>query len=259
MAFSLIYRLTIYPDIRNVFMLLAELMETFFSSYYYSLPYPSLVNKSKKQDSVFNFHTFMRSNRQSSEKESMINENKIREICASNRERGFKMLMDSFQVPIYNYIRRLVVSHEDAEDIIQNVYTRFFKRISEKGYEDIESPEAFLINIAKFECRTYFSDRKKDDKVSSFSDYTEEDMVAIEREMSKPQQRLEDVISNKIVAKQIFDDIMKTDELTGQIFYLHFACDMKLEDVAKALDVKLSTVKNKLYRTIEKQKKKFKL
>ncbi|KAB6198707.1 RNA polymerase subunit sigma-70, partial [Bacteroides xylanisolvens] len=27
----------------------------------------------------------------------MINENKIREACASNRERGFKMLMDSFQ------------------------------------------------------------------------------------------------------------------------------------------------------------------
>ena len=43
----------------------------------------------------------------------MINENKIREACASNRERGFKMLMDSFQVPIYNYIRRLVVSHEE--------------------------------------------------------------------------------------------------------------------------------------------------
>lgn len=160
-------------------------------------------------------------------------------------------------------VSRFVVSkcgnREDAEDIIQNVYTRFFKRISEKGHEDIESPEAFLINIAKFECRTYFSGRKKDDKVSSFSDYSEEEMVAIEREMSKPQQRLEDVISNKIVAKQIFDDIMKTDELTGQIFYLHFACDMKLEDVAKALDVKLSTVKNKLYRTIERQKKKFKL
>ena len=84
-------------------------------------------------------------------------------------------------------------------------------------------------------------------------------MVAIESEMSKPQPRLEDVISNKIVAKQIFDDIIKTDELTGKIFYLHFACDMKLEDVAKTLDINLSTVKNKLYRTIERQKKKFKL
>ena len=54
----------------------------------------------------------------------MINENKIREACASNRERGFKMLMDSFQVPIYNYIRRLVVSHEDAEDVLQEVFIR---------------------------------------------------------------------------------------------------------------------------------------
>ena len=51
----------------------------------------------------------------------MINENKIREACASNRERGFKMLMDSFQVPIYNYIRRLVVSHEDAEDVQRGI------------------------------------------------------------------------------------------------------------------------------------------
>jgi len=56
----------------------------------------------------------------------MINENKIREACASNRERGFKMLMDSFQVPIYNYIRRLVVSHEDAEDVLQEVFIRVF-------------------------------------------------------------------------------------------------------------------------------------
>ena len=54
----------------------------------------------------------------------MINENKIREACASNRERGFKMLMDSFQVPIYTYIRRLVVSHEDAEDVLQEVFIR---------------------------------------------------------------------------------------------------------------------------------------
>ena len=32
------------------------------------------------------------------------------------------MLMNSFQVPIYNYIRRLVVSHEDAEDVLQEVF-----------------------------------------------------------------------------------------------------------------------------------------
>ena len=56
----------------------------------------------------------------------------------------------------FSAVSRYVASHasrfQDAEDIIQNVYTRFYKRISDKGYEDIESAEAFLINIAKFEC-----------------------------------------------------------------------------------------------------------
>ena len=49
----------------------------------------------------------------------MINEDKIREVWASNPERGFKLLIDFFQQPIYWHIRRLVVSHEDAEDILQ--------------------------------------------------------------------------------------------------------------------------------------------
>ena len=47
----------------------------------------------------------------------MINEDKIRKACSSDRERGFRLLVDSFQEPIYNYIRRMVVSHEDAEDV----------------------------------------------------------------------------------------------------------------------------------------------
>lgn len=159
-------------------------------------------------------------------------------------------------------VTRFIVSKcsnfEDAEDMVQSVYTRFYQRISQKGYEDIESPEAFLINIAKFECKTYFSVKKKNEKISSFADYSEEEMVNIEAEMSKPQKSLEDITCNKLMAKKIFDDIVNTDEMTGQIFYLHFVCDMKLEEVASTLDINISTVKNKLYRTIERLRKKYK-
>ena len=52
----------------------------------------------------------------------MINENKIRQIYKSNREQGFQLLMECFQEPIYYYIRRLVVLHEDAEDVLQEVF-----------------------------------------------------------------------------------------------------------------------------------------
>ena len=161
----------------------------------------------------------------------------------------------------FRSVSRFVVSKcgsvQDSEDIVQNIYTRFYQRIAKKGYDDIENAEAFVINIAKFECRNYFGSVKKHSVSTSFSEYTEEQMVEIEKEMSKEQKNLEDVLCNEILAKQIFDDIANDDPVIGRIFYLHFVCDMKLDDVARELDLTLSSVKNKLYRTIERQKKKF--
>lgn len=176
--------------------------------------------------------------------------------------------IDSYFNDVYSAtfkaVSRYVASHasrfQDSEDIIQNVYTRFYKRISEKGFGDIESPEAFVINIAKFECRTFLSSFiKRREKVRNLSDFSEEESAALDAELSRNVPLLEDVMNNKILAKQIFDDIIKNDETVGKIFYLHFVCDMKLEEVAKRLDLNLSTVKTKLYRTIERQKKKFDL
>ncbi len=169
---------------------------------------------------------------------------------------------DAVYAETFGAVSRFVASHaarfQDSEDIIQNVYTRFYKRISDKGFADIDSPEAFLINIAKFECRTVFSGfmrRKERDVI--LSEFDEEQSAAIEADMSRDQKLLEDVMADKILAKQIFDDIMSGDETVGKIFYLHFVCDMKLEEVADKLGIKTATVKTKLYRTIEKQKKKF--
>ena len=57
----------------------------------------------------------------------MINENKIRQIYKSNREQGFRLLVEYFQEPIYYYIRRLVVLHEDAEDVLQEVFIQIYR------------------------------------------------------------------------------------------------------------------------------------
>jgi RNA polymerase sigma-70 factor (ECF subfamily) len=146
----------------------------------------------------------------------------------------------------------------DAEDIVQNVYSRFFSRISKKGFNDIDNAEAFVVNIAKFECRNYFTaGKKKSERQSLFSDYSDEKMVEIEAEMSKTNTSFEDILENETLAKQIFDDITTGDPDIGKIFYMHFVLDMKLDQIAADLGLSLSSVKNKLYRTIERQKRKF--
>lgn len=147
----------------------------------------------------------------------------------------------------------------DTEDILQNIYARFYQRILKKGYSDIENFEAFLISIAKFELKNHYAAKNKASVTESFSDFTDEQMVMIENEMSKTQKNFDDVLCNKLLAREIFEDIATADEVTGKIFYLYFVCDMRLADIAEELDMNLSAVKNKLYRTIERQKKKFRL
>ena len=65
----------------------------------------------------------------------MINEDKIRQVYASDPKKGFKMLMDNFQVPIYNYIRGCVKTLAQPFSIIYSpvifsfVYAAFFSFI----------------------------------------------------------------------------------------------------------------------------------
>lgn len=79
----------------------------------------------------------------------MINEEQIRQTYLLNRERGFKMLMDTFQEPIYNYIRRLVVSHEDAEDVLQEVFIRVFRNFEQFRSESSLSTWIYRIATTK--------------------------------------------------------------------------------------------------------------
>lgn len=170
---------------------------------------------------------------------------------------------DEVYAKTFPSVSRFVVSRcgnvLDSEDILQEIYSRFFVRITKKGYEDIENAEAFLINLAKFECKTYFMTVKKESNTTSISDFSEEQAARIEAEMSLNQKRLEDILCNEMMSKEIYREITSADEMTGKIFYLHFALDLTLEDTAKELDIPLSALKSKLYRMIEKLKKKYRI
>ena len=44
-----------------------------------------------------------------------------------NAEEGFRLLMASYKEPVYWHIRRLVVSHADAQDVAQETFVRIFR------------------------------------------------------------------------------------------------------------------------------------
>ena len=150
----------------------------------------------------------------------MINENKIREACASNRERGFKMLMDSFQVPIYNYIRRLVVSHEDAEDVLQEVFIRIFRHIDQ--FREESSLSTWIYRIATNESLRLLNSRKEEGVVSA------EDVQ-------------EELMSELAVKFQ--EAILSLPEKQRLVFNLRYYDELEYDEIARVLDSKVDTLK----------------
>lgn len=162
----------------------------------------------------------------------MINEDKIREAWSSNRERGFKMLMDSFQEAIYNYIRRLVVSHEDAQDVLQEVFIRVFRHMDQ--FRSESSLSTWIYRIATNESLRLLNSRKDEGVVSS------EEM---QEELMDKLKASDYIDYENELAVKFQEAILKLPEKQRLVFNLRYYDELEYEEISRILDTKIETLK----------------
>ena len=77
----------------------------------------------------------------------------------ATHEKGFRILMQSFQEPLYRHVRRLVYDHDDANDVIQNVFIKVFRSI--ERFEGKSKLFTWLYRIATNEAITFLNNRNR--------------------------------------------------------------------------------------------------
>ena len=45
------------------------------------------------------------------------------------REKGFRILVETYQRNVYGIVRKMVIIHDDANDVVQNTFIKAFKNI----------------------------------------------------------------------------------------------------------------------------------
>ena len=75
-------------------------------------------------------------------------------------EKGFRLLMATYKEPLYWHIRRLVVSHDDAQDAAQETLIRIFRSFGQ--YSEENSLRAWLFRIATNEALRLIERRCED-------------------------------------------------------------------------------------------------
>lgn len=89
-----------------------------------------------------------------------INDNGIIDTLKESPERGFRMLMMKYQEPLYWHIRRLVVSHDDAQDAALETFVRIYRSFDQ--YRGDCSFRSWIYRIATNEALRIISKRRQE-------------------------------------------------------------------------------------------------
>ena len=147
------------------------------------------------------------------------------------REASFTHLVRKYQERLYWHIRRMVVEHEDANDILQNVFIKVWKNLGE--FREESNLYTWLYRIGTNEALTWIEQQKRRTSVS-ISDN-------------------EDVFADRLVAQKDFDPskiewklqqaIQTLPEKQRLVFNLRYYDEMPYEEMSGVLGTSVGALK----------------
>lgn len=158
-----------------------------------------------------------------------------------SKDKGFLQLMDTYKRPLYWHIRRLVVSHEDAEDILQETFINVYRFAdSFKGESRIFT---WLYRIATNECTKHF--RKNKNWLKNAELITDQMIGSISGSDSD---------NSEAMLVKFQQAILKLPEKQRMVFNLRYYDELSYEEIGQILDSSVNTLKTNYHYASEKIK-----
>ncbi len=155
------------------------------------------------------------------------------------KDEAFAELLDLYQQRLYWHIRKLVLTHENADDVLQNTYLRIYKSLP--SFKQQSSLSTWMYRIAHNESLRFLENEKKkhheslDDEDNNYLNILTEDVYF---EGSEVQLKLQQILS-ELPQKQ------------RKVFQMKYYDDLKFREMADILGIKVGTLKSSYYNTVK--------
>lgn len=158
----------------------------------------------------------------------------------SKRERAFNLIIRKYQKRIYWHIRKIVISHDDADDVVQNVFIKVWKNLD--GFKEESQLFTWLYRIATNESLTWLR-QKKDNLKVSFDD--------VSYGLSKS---LEDdnFFKGDDIQKKLQQAILTLPEKQRIVFNMKYYDEIKYEEMSQILDTSVGALKASYHHAVKK-------
>lgn len=158
----------------------------------------------------------------------------------STFERGFRLLMAQYRERLYWHIRRMVLIHDDADDILQNTFIKVYKGILQ--FEGKSKLYTWLYRIATNEALTHLQSQA--------------------RHASTSLDDSENLLSNRLKADEWFDGdavqaklqiaIGESPDKQKLVFNLCYYDEMPYEEMSQQLNTSVGALKASFHHAVKK-------
>jgi len=161
----------------------------------------------------------------------------------SSRSYAFNLLMRKYQQRLYWHVRKIVIDHDDANDVIQNTFIKVWKSL--EGFREDSQLYTWLYRIATNESITFLNQKKKRFFVS-FGD--------VEGELSS--HLSSDVyFSGDRIQLKLQQAVLKLPTQQRIIFNMKYFDGMKYEEISAVLKVTVGALKASYHHAVKKIEK----
>ncbi len=155
-------------------------------------------------------------------------------------QKAFRLLVDKYKERLYWHIRKIVISHEDTDDLLQNVFLKIWQGLEE--FRNDSKLYTWMYRIATNEALNFLSEKNR--KVYGNSD---EISVYLENTLES-----EVYFSGDKIQKELQKAILTLSERQRLVFNMKYFDDLSYEDMAAVLGVAVGTLKATYHNAVKK-------
>jgi len=159
------------------------------------------------------------------------------------RHLAFNYLVRKYQQRLYWHIRRIVIDHEDTNDILQNVFLKVWKSLDR--FRADSALYTWLYRIATNEAISFLNQKRRRFFLP---------IADVEKQLSE-QLASDPLFSGDQVQLRLQQAILQLPARQRLVFHMKYYDNMKYEEIAQVLEVSVGALKASYHHAVKKIEK----
>ena len=157
------------------------------------------------------------------------------------RREGFAVLVRQYSEPLYWKVRRIVLNHEDANDVLQNAFLKIWNNLD--TFQGKSALSTWLYRIAINEALDFVRRQKN---VNSATVSTEDEPGVAARLMG------DDYFDGDEAQARLQEAVARLPEVQRTVFTLKYFDELKYSEISKILDTSEGALKASYHLAVKK-------